>query len=150
MSGRNSRADGRPYNPAEDPYFIEAEKVFNRNYTGSGLAVFLMLAATGFVSVRIFGWLGLIILLAVIIMCVAASIMVRRFRIRQSVEAGFINRHNQVTRECITPLEKRLTQRFYKLECLDCGKSANVQATGVRRHRCPHCRVKKGGNRDGR
>lgn len=132
----------KPYNPAEDPYFLRPEAAARDNSGLEKVAAFILFTI-GAVLFYKFGWAGIIAILVVAVLLVIVWILVRRNLMRSSAEAGYINRHNMTTRECITPREKKLKEKFYRMDCGYCGKSANVQITNLRRQKCPHCRSRQ-------
>ena len=132
----------RPYNPKDDPYFVPYYRVHTGNFAG-GLALVVTVGGAGTIIVRKFGWAGLIGIIAALILAVIVWMLIKRSMIKSATEPGYINRHNMKTRECITPREKKLKERFYNMDCGLCGKTSTVQAINLRRQRCQHCRSKK-------
>ena len=133
----------KPYDPGKDPYFLEAEHIIPADVFGVGRLVVFAVLALAILAYKLFGWLGLVIVAAAGAALYAAWRLVKKSRVAAVTAEGWTNRHNQVVCECITPREKKFDEKFYRLECRDCGKSQNVQATRIRGAKCPHCRDKK-------
>lgn len=142
MSRRSRGTESKPYNPKDDPYFVWSYEGHRGNFTGS-LAVVATFGGGGAFIVRRFGWIGLAGIALAVVLAVTVWLLVRRSLIKSAAERGYVNRHNMTTRECITPRENRLMQRFYTMDCGYCGKTTNVQAVNLRRKKCPHCGSKK-------
>ena len=144
MSRQSRGHEGKSYNPKDDPYFpIQNRIIGGRGADSNGLAIVTILICIGGVAVKRLGWVGLIGIIVAVILAAIVWLLVRRSLISAATERGYINRHKMTTRECITPLEKRLNNRFYTMDCGNCGKSTTVQAINLRSKRCPHCRSKK-------
>ena len=135
--------ENKSYNPKDDPYFPIQARIIGRGADSTGLMVGMVLLSGGVVAVRRMGWIGLIGIIVAIILAVMVWLLIRKVLISAAAEHGYVNRHKMTTRECITPLEKRLNNRFYTMDCGNCGKSTTVQAINLRSKRCPHCRSKK-------
>lgn len=139
---RQHEAD-KPYDPGKDPYFLEAEHIIPADVFGVGRLVTFTVLALAILAFKLFGWLGLIIVAALGAAVLVALRLAKKARVEAVTAKGWTNKHNQVVCECITPREKKFDEKFYRLECRDCGKSQNVQATRIRGAKCPHCRDKK-------
>ena len=135
--------DNKPYTPAEDPYDIGGHYVFNRFGAQTWKPVALAFAGGAAVAFKEIGWIGLVCVLTAGTAVLTAMYFLRKALILPSTKEGYVNRHKQVTCQCIMPREKRYYNKFYRLECQVCGKSHNVQAPAIRRARCPHCRAVK-------
>ena len=142
MSRRSRGHESKPYNPKDDPYFVQDYRVHTSNFTG-GLAIVTVFGGSGAVIFKKLGWAGILAIVAIAVLIAAVWILLRRSRIKSAAEPGFINRHNMKTRECITPREKKLKERFYNMDCGLCGKSTSVQAINLRKKKCPHCGSKR-------
>ena len=144
MSKRSRETESKSYNPKDDPYFpVQARVIGGGGMDSYGLAIVAVVVGGGVAAVRKLGWIGLAGIVLVAVLVAAVWLLIRRSLIKSAAERGYINRHNMTTRECITPREKRLMQRFYTMDCGYCGKSNNVQAINLRRKKCPHCGSKK-------
>ncbi len=62
----------------------------------------------------------------------------------KTLDIGYINKNNQKNRGYRGKSETHYNQRFFEMECLDCGYKYLANGCDVWLRKCPHCQqVKK-------
>lgn len=61
----------------------------------------------------------------------------------KSTDAGFVNQNNQKNLGCRGISETHYNQKFFEMECLDCGHKYMANGCDVWLRKCPKCGVKK-------
>lgn len=144
----------KPNHPTLDPYFIEAEKNMAPTFTGNPegsipTAIFggervitISALAPAIILFKLYGWPGLAAVLAALGILLVSLRLIRKAIAAPSMEPGYINKYRQMTVECISPNEKKLSDKYYRLKCTDCGRIHHAYAPQIRRTHCPYCRRK--------
>lgn len=61
----------------------------------------------------------------------------------KSTDAGYINKNNQRNLGCCGLSETHYNQRFFRMECLDCGHIYEANGCDVWLRKCPSCQTEK-------
>ena len=145
----------KAYTPTEDPYFIEAEKVMNTTFLGNGdrqipTAVFgaervitVAMIAPALIFFKLYGWKGLAAVVAIAVILFILVRVLKRAAVGHSMDPGHVNKHHQITVECLSPKEKKLENKYFKLQCMDCERIHHAYAPAIRSTRCPYCGKKR-------
>ena len=64
---------------------------------------------------------------------------VRRKRIMKSTVTGYVNKNNQKNNGCTYEAGTDNNQKFYAMECLNCGYHYKANGTDVWQRKCPKC-----------
>ena len=57
----------------------------------------------------------------------------------KTTEAGYFNKNNQKNLGCTGERGTANCQKFYKMECLNCGEKYNANGTDIWQRKCPKC-----------
>lgn len=81
-----------------------------------------------------------------IILSVAAIVLafiiyrkVRKKRVLKSTEQGYINKNNQRNNGCTYSHGTDFNQKFYSMECLNCGRKYQANGSDIWQRKCPKC-----------
>ena len=145
----------KPYMPTQDPYFLEAERVqtptflngSERNlptsiFGGERVVTFIILALI-LILFRMYSWIGLAAGAGIGIVLLVSMSLLKRAAAANSMKPGYVNKHRQMTMECLSPKEKKLNNKYFKLKCTDCGRIHHAYAPQIRKTRCPYCGGKR-------
>lgn len=64
---------------------------------------------------------------------------VRRNRIMRSTDLGYVNKNNQKNNGCTLEMGTDNNQRFYDMECMNCGHRYKANGTDIWQRKCPKC-----------
>ena len=64
---------------------------------------------------------------------------VRRSRIMKSTDLGYVNKNNQKNNGCTLEMGTDSNQRFYDMECMNCGHRYKANGTDIWQRKCPKC-----------
>ena len=64
---------------------------------------------------------------------------VRRKRVMKSTVVGYVNRNNQRNNGCTHEVGTDNNQKFYAMECLNCGHHYRANGTDIWQRKCPKC-----------
>ena len=81
-----------------------------------------------------------------IILAVAAIVLgfifcckVRRKNVSKTTEQGYINKRNQRNNGCTYSHGTDFNQKFYSMECLNCGHKYQANGSDIWQRKCPKC-----------
>ena len=83
-------------------------------------------------------WKVLIGIIA-IVLCLFIFFKIRRKRIVKSTVAGFVNKNNQKNKGCTYEQGTDNNQKFYAMECLNCGHRYKANGSDIWQRKCPSC-----------
>lgn len=61
----------------------------------------------------------------------------------KSTDIGYVNRNNQKNLGCRGISATHYNQKFFEMECLDCGKKYMANGCDVWLRKCPNCGIRK-------
>ena len=66
-------------------------------------------------------------------------IKTRKKRIMNSTVTGYVNKNNQKNNGCTYEQGTDNNQKFYAMECLNCGQRYKANGTDIWQRKCPNC-----------
>jgi len=63
----------------------------------------------------------------------------RRNKKVKSTELGYVNKNNQKNNGCTNEVGTDNNQKFYAMECLNCGHHYRANGTDIWQRKCPKC-----------
>ena len=77
--------------------------------------------------------------IALLVLCLIIYFVVRRKRTVKSTEMGFVNKNRQRNNGCSYEGGTDNNQKFYFMECLDCGHCYKANGSDIWQRKCPKC-----------
>ena len=81
----------------------------------------------------------LILFVATIVLAFIIYRKVRKKRVLKSTEQGYINKRNQRNNGCTYSHGTDFNQKFYSMECLNCGHKYEANGSDIWERKCPKC-----------
>ena len=91
------------------------------------------------IGALLFRYWKVVIGLVVVAFALLVFFKVRKKRIMKSTATGYINKNNQRNNGCTHEAGTDNNQKFYSMECLNCGHRYKANGTDIWQMKCPKC-----------
>ena len=91
------------------------------------------------IGALLFEYWKIVIGIVALVLITFILINIRRKRIVKSTSAGYVNKNNQKNNGCTYENGTDNNQKFYAMECLNCGHHYKANGTDIWQRKCPVC-----------
>ena len=95
------------------------------------------------IGALLFEYWKLVIGVVALVLIIFILVKIRRKHVMKSTTTGYVNKNNQKNNGCTYENGTDNNQKFYAMECLNCGHRYKANGTDIWQRKCPVCQAGK-------